>query len=313
MSPLAAFAAGALSFLSPCLLPLIPSYLSFIGGISCRELSEGKYSRPAVLGKTLLFVLGFGLVFTALGALFSAAGGLLGEATGWINSAAGLVVALLGLNFTFDFWKLLDMERRFHLRAAPAGASGSLLLGMAFAAGWTPCVGPILASILFLAGSRGRLGQGVLLLALYSLGLGFPFLLAGLFFARFTRQSARLKPHLDKIRIASGLFLVLIGLAMLLGRLQGLGGFLASLARALETWGKAHSQASRWLFGLPLFLPALGTGLFYARRVAGQGRMLFLPLPLSLTFIFLLLAALILSGAVDAPRLIAAWFSFQGL
>ncbi len=164
-SPLVAFAAGLLSFLSPCIIPLIPSYLTFIGGTTFQELSTGRYGRTRVIARTLLFVLGFTLVFTALGIAMSGIGSFFGRTSRIVSYAAGAVIVLFGLNIIFDFWKLLDTERRLHLERRPAGWFGSILVGMAFAAGWTPCVGPILASILFVAGTSGDVARGAFLLA----------------------------------------------------------------------------------------------------------------------------------------------------
>ena len=214
--PLVAFAAGLLSFLSPCIIPLIPSYLTFIGGTTFQELSSGSYGRGRVIARTLLFVLGFTLVFTALGIAMSGVGAFLGRTSRIVSYAAGGLIVLFGLNVIFDFWKLLDTERRLHLQRRPAGWIGSILVGMAFAAGWTPCVGPILASILFVAGTSASVVRGAFLLLAYSLGLGLPFVVAGLFFGFFMRQVQRLKPWLGAIRIASGLFLVALGILIIL-------------------------------------------------------------------------------------------------
>jgi len=179
-----ALAAGLASFLSPCVFPVIPSYLSYIGGLTLNELESSRKARVMLTVNSLLFVLGFTAVFTLLGVFFSGVGMALSGISRTVNIAAGTVVIILGLNFMFDFWKLLNMERRFHFSKRPAGAAGSLLLGMAFGAGWTPCIGPILASILFLAGSSEEVGKGALLLLVYSFGLGLPFILAGVFIAQ---------------------------------------------------------------------------------------------------------------------------------
>lgn len=194
--------------MSPCILPIIPSFLSFLGGVSYGQLGEQGVIRRAVFLKTLFFVLGFSLVFVALGALFSSAALALGGAQILIYRVAGAVMVFFGLNFIFDFWKALNIERRFHLHKRPQGALGAVLLGVAFGAGWMPCVGPILASILFLAGTSGKVASGVALLALYSFGLGIPFLLAGAFFSSFSRQMQRVRLYLAAIKVASGAFLV---------------------------------------------------------------------------------------------------------
>lgn len=308
---LIAFAAGLLSFLSPCVLPLIPTYLSLVGGVSIQGLHAPGASRFRIFTRTLFFVLGFTLVFVALGILFSGTAGFFSNASRIIPLVAGSVIIFLGLNFTFDFWKLLNMEKRFHFRKPPSGTAGSLLLGMAFGAGWTPCVGPILASILFLAGTSGRILQGSFLLLSYSAGLGVPFLLAGLFFSLFLRQAGKIKPHLDKIRIAGGIFLVAIGLLVLLGRLQRLNIALFALAGRLAEWSRIAPRQSRLAFGsffLALFLPALLSWLRRLRR-RERDRRIVLPLTGGLA---LLLALLSFSGLLDFPALLAFWLTFQG-
>ena len=300
------------------MLPLIPSFLSFIGGTSYRELAEGRASRWGVFGQTLLFVLGFAVVFIALGLLFSSTVGMLGPAAQAVNLAAGALVVLLGLNFIFNFWSLLSREKRLHLARRPAGGLGAVLLGMAFGAGWTPCVGPILASILVLAGSSGQAARGVLLLGAYSAGLGLPFLLAGLFFTRFSRQAERLKPHLNGIRIASGIFLVLVGLLILLGRLQRLNILFFRLSAALQGWAQASPLAVRLTLGSLFLLLALwvASGWLRPRRAApaGGGGAAGL-LSWRLLFFALLLGAglLGLAGLLDLGRLLTFWFTWQGL
>ena len=201
-----AFVAGLLSFLSPCVLPLIPSYLSFVGGTSARQLESEGRARLSALVNTAFFVLGFSIVFVLLGAFFTVAIGALGRLTVVVNIVAGVIVVLLGLNFIFDFWRFLAFERRAHLAEKPTGVLGALLVGMAFGGGWAPCVGPILSSILLLAGTGGGTLQGIGLLFVYSIGLGVPFLVTGLFFSRARTLLDRLKPHLPTIKIASGLF-----------------------------------------------------------------------------------------------------------
>ncbi|MFW5842418.1 MAG: cytochrome c biogenesis CcdA family protein, partial [Spirochaetota bacterium] len=207
-----AFAAGLLSFLSPCILPLIPSYLSYIGGASLAELQQSLPRRSETVGRTLLFVLGFSVVFVVLGLLAGTSGFLIGGTSRIIGLVAGGIVVLLGLNIIFDFWKTLNIERKFHFSSKPRGYAGSVAIGMAFGAGWTPCIGPILAGILFLAGRSGNAATGTALLLVYSLGLGVPFLIAGAFFPQFLKALSGLKRHLETIRIVSGAFLVGIGL-----------------------------------------------------------------------------------------------------
>ncbi len=327
VSLLIAFVAGVASFVSPCILPIIPSYLSFLGGISYGELTGQGASRRGVFLRTLFFVAGFSLVFMALGALFSSAGLALSGAQQTINRVAGAVVVFFGLNFIFDFWKVLNVERRFHLRKRPRGALGAGLLGLAFGAGWTPCVGPILASILFLAGASGKVAHGTLLLAVYSLGLGTPFLLAGAFFSWFARQMARIRPYLRAVRIGSGAFLVMLGALIFTGSLARLNVFLFRLAAGLEAWSRSDPAGPRLLFGgLFLALALLAAALYGLRvrrelapgsrppapRAAARWAVLY---PGRLALFLALLAASILAFAnlLDVPGLLAAWLRFQGI
>jgi cytochrome c-type biogenesis protein len=313
VSILIAFGAGVLSFLSPCVLPLIPSYLSLVGGISVQELSSRGRGRAKVLGRTALFVLGFSVVFIALGVLFSATGGLLSRATRIINIVAGSLVILLGLNFIFNFWDFLNYEKRIHVHRAQTGFVGALLLGMAFGAGWTPCVGPILASILFFAGASGQVLQGTLLLAVYSLGLGLPFLAAGLFFSQFLKQRERIKSRLSAIRIGSGIFLVFIGLLILLGRLQRFNSLLFRLASGLQRWSQASPWEVRITFAVLFLLPAVVLGISYWKKIAAEGRFRVLPGRLIAAALFALLAALTLFGVVRPAGFFISWLTYQGI
>ena len=320
VSILIAFAAGVISFVSPCILPIIPSYLSFLGGVSFSDIAQEKASRRAILVRTLFFVAGFSLVFVALGLVFSSAGFLLRGAQTVIYRVAGVLVMVFGLNFVFDFWKMLEIERRFHARRRPRGSLGSMLLGIAFGAGWTPCVGPILSSILFLAGASGSLGRGAALLAAYSIGLGAPFVLAGAFANRFLGYSQRLKSHMRAIKIASGIFLFLLGLLIFLGSLARLNIAFFSLAAALDEWRRASPPGPRLLFGF-LFL---GFGAAVTARYAwrasrhlrqGETSARGVVSPFSLAAIGVFLAASILSfvGTLDFSSIISAWLRFQGV
>jgi cytochrome c-type biogenesis protein len=306
-----AFAAGILSFLSPCVLPLIPSYLSLIGGVSVQELGERQRSR--VFLRTLLFVLGFSVVFIALGVLFSGTGGFFSGATRIVNIVAGSLVVVLGLNFIFNFWKFLNFEKRLHMRSSPTGWLGALLLGMAFGAGWTPCVGPILASILFLAGSSARIVQGTLLLAVYSLGLGLPFILAGLFFSQFLGARERMKRHFDSLRIVSGVFLVFIGLLIALGRLQRFNILLFRLAGWLNSWNTSHPGQVRLSFTLLFLIPVFLLGISYLKRARSDGPLPLLPVRAVFLLLFLALAIVTAAGVLDPTGFFTFWFTFQGI
>jgi cytochrome c-type biogenesis protein len=261
----------------------------------------------------LLFVVGFSIVFILLGVVFSGTGDLFSGISRILNIAAGALVILLGLNFMFNFLKFLAVERRVHVTGKPTSLVGSVLLGMAFGAGWTPCVGPILASILFLAGAGGRILQGSILLAFYSLGLGLPFLLAGLFFAQFVKQRERLKAHFKTLRIASGAFLVFIGVLILLGRLQRFNAFLFSVSSALQSWQQANPGQVRLFFAAIFAVPAVLLIVSIVRRLRNEGRVRFLPGRFILTVAFLALSALTLAAVVEPTSFLAFWFTFQGI
>jgi cytochrome c-type biogenesis protein len=242
---LLAFGAGFLSFFSPCVLPLIPSWLCVIGGVRPAPVSGNSGpdtvspARGRLVMATLSFVLGFGVVFIALSIVISRAFLLFSGLRGIINIISGLVVITLGLNIIFNFLKFLNYERRFHPAGRFRGLPGSFLAGLAFGAGWTPCVGPVLGSVLLLAGQSGRAGEAALCLALYSAGLGLPFLGAAFLFDRsFTGPLAallaRVRPALPLIQRISGVFLVALGLLMLSGRYQTLSGFLSRGENPLE-------------------------------------------------------------------------------
>jgi cytochrome c-type biogenesis protein len=209
-----AFGAGLFSFLSPCVLPLFPSYLSFITGMSVTDLAAER--TRAVRGRVLLhaiaFIAGFSLVFVALGASFSALGQFLLAYRDWIQRAGGVLIVLLGLQIA-GVLKLGVFGRtvQFQIREKPAGCVGSLAVGVAFAIGWSPCVGPILAAILSLAGTAETVQRGVWLLLAYSAGLGLPFLLSALALGPFLTLFRRYRPLLPLVERTAGALLVIVG------------------------------------------------------------------------------------------------------
>jgi cytochrome c-type biogenesis protein len=304
-----ALVAGILSFLSPCVLPLIPSYLSFVTGASLSELQGDSTPRMPIFLRTLFFVIGFSAVFVLLGVLFSGSGFLLAGASRWINGVAGTIVVLLGLNVIFDFAKSLNFEKRLHVSSRPSSYLGSGLVGMAFGAGWSPCIGPILAGILFMAGSSGQVGQGVLYLSVYSVGLGLPFLLAALFFTQVSALLNKIKRHLATIRIVSGLLLVGLGLLIAFGQFQALSGAIVTAGIRLEQWHAGNPLRSRLIFGGILLL--LGA-VWPALRLL-KGRDLRGLLGASLSVAFLGLGALEVAGVTEVARLFARWLTFQGI
>ena len=218
----AALVAGFLSFVSPCVLPLIPGYISFVSGVSLDEMRApgAGASRRQVLLTSVAFVIGFSLVFIALGASASAVGKFVLRNLPLLGKIAGIVIIIFGLH-TMGLFRLqfLEMEKRAHAQRKPAGLVGALLVGVAFAFGWTPCIGPILMGILAVAGSRETVQEGVVLLAVYSAGLAIPFLLTSLAIDRFFSVTARIRKHYHAIEVVSGALLVAIGLLIFTGQL----------------------------------------------------------------------------------------------
>jgi cytochrome c-type biogenesis protein len=227
----AAFAAGLLSFLSPCVLPLVPSYLSFVTGLGMEELESGDAElRRTTLIHSLLFVAGFSSIFLALGASASFLGQILREYQLWIARIGGVIVLLFGLHLlglTPVRW--LQRERRMHLERKPVGYVGSFLVGVTFGAGWTPCIGPILGGILTFAATRQTLDEGVQLLAFYSAGLAVPFILSAVGFTWFLATFKRLRRHIVWVERTSGALLVLVGLLLLSGQFTMLASWAANL------------------------------------------------------------------------------------
>lgn len=226
---LAAFGAGFLSFISPCVLPLIPGYLSFVSGVSLEDMKGGApvAARRQVVITSLAFVLGFSIVFIMLGASASALGKFLFRNSTILTRLAGLLVIIFGLH-TMGVFRLpfLETEKRMRAGSKPKTLTGAVLVGMAFGFGWTPCIGPILSGILTLAGSRDTVREGVVMLAVYSLGLGVPFLLASLTIDKFFAVSARLRRHYHAIEIVSGALLVAIGLLLFTDQMTAITRFL---------------------------------------------------------------------------------------
>lgn len=216
------FIAGAVSFLSPCVIPLIPGYLSYVSGVSAQDLEEGARARPGrrVFGQSLLFVAGFALVFVALGASASAIGAALAQYRPLLNRMSGLFIVLMGLSL-LGVVRLgpLSSDYRFHVAGAPKGPFGPLLLGGAFAFAWTPCIGPILASVLLYAASTATVTTGAALLLVYALGLGLPFVLTGLAFTRGMKALRWLRRFARPIEAFSGVALVAVGVLLLANRM----------------------------------------------------------------------------------------------
>ena len=232
--PLVAVVAGTISFSSPCCLPLLPGYLSFISGLPVSELGR-RNARRVTLRAAILFVAGFTLVFTALGASFALVGSVLLRNVPMITRLAGIGIVLLGFA-TIGILRVpwLARERRFDLGGLPAGPAAAFPLGMAFAFGWAPCIGPVLATILIAAAATETLAWGALLLALYSVGLGLPFVVLALGFQRGRRSTAWLRRHGRRIEQLGGLMLVAVGVMFFTGAWRS---FFIPLQREFARWG----------------------------------------------------------------------------
>ena len=231
-----AFVAGLVSFLSPCVLPLAPSYVTFVTGMSIDDLANGdrRGARRQAALHAALFILGFTLVFLALGATATLFGAALRQLLPALQQVGGVVIAVFGL-YLLGVLRLpaLMRERRVHLARKPSGRAGSVLVGVAFGAGWTPCVGPVLASILLYAGMQGTMGQGMLLLAVYALGLGIPFFLTAVAFNWFLAGTRLLRHRLRLIERVAGAFMIVVGVLLVSGRFAVLSNYLAGFGQLL--------------------------------------------------------------------------------
>jgi len=215
---LAAFGAGLLSFLSPCVLPLVPSYISYVTGLSLDQLqrsTEREEFRKAIMLNSLLFIAGFSTIFIALGASASLLGQWLFEYQEYLRKTGGVLVILMGFYVLGVFnigW--LARDTRLHFHARPLGYGGSFLIGVAFAAGWTPCIGPILGTILLYAGTSDTVLDGFTLLGFYSLGLGLPLFAAAIGLDRFLSHVKSIRRYMKPISVASGVLLVAVGILL---------------------------------------------------------------------------------------------------
>lgn len=309
---LSAALAGVLSFLSPCVLPLIPAYLSFISGATAAELSA-RENRAKVFLRSIAFSAGFTLAFTILGIVFSGGAMFVGRSaiSGYIGILGGLVVVLLGFNMLFDFIRILDKDTRligkFSGKKAK-GMPGSFLLGLAFAAGWSPCIGPILASILLYASREGNIAQAAALLFSYSLGFAIPFLAAGLFFDRMKPVLSFFSKHSRGVRVVSGIVLIVFGIAMAWGSLGSVSAFASRLGYGIEKFMAKEAGAARaigagiWvLVAAAIALPAL----LKKRKLMLPGR---------IAAVSALAAAIAeLFGFFSILSILAKWLTFSGI
>ncbi|MGV3707916.1 MAG: cytochrome c biogenesis CcdA family protein [Gemmatimonas sp.] len=222
-----AFTAGLLSFLSPCVLPLVPSYIGFITGLGLEDISR---ARRTTLIHALLFVVGFSAIFVLLGAGATLIGQMLTQFKPIIARVGGIMLIALGLWMLGVFqFGALNQERRFHLNDKPLGYLGTILVGVAFGAGWTPCLGPIISGILMIAGSEESVGRGVALLAAYSMGLAVPFLLSALLLERFFTFFQKFRSKLGLVNRIAGVLLIIVGVLLLTGWFQVFAGYLEKI------------------------------------------------------------------------------------
>lgn len=227
-----AFLAGIISFLSPCVLPVIPSYLAFITGISLEELSQQKSLkkvRKKVIANSLMFILGFSILFITLGASATFLGKFLFRNIRWFEIIGGVFVIILGLHFAGIFrLKFLDREKKIHLKKKPLGYLGTCLVGMAFGAGWTPCVGPILGTILTMAATTQDVLKGIILLIFYSAGLGLPFFLSAVLLHKFFEYFKTIRKYFKVISIVGGVLLIIVGILLISGYFSSISSFMGA-------------------------------------------------------------------------------------
>lgn len=241
----AAFLAGLVSFITPCVLPVVPPYLAYIAGVSFAELKgetvdseQRRRVNRRVFYSALLFVLGFTTVFVLLGATASFIGQAMARYFDVLSKVAGLAILILGIHYTgLVRIPLLYREARVDVKQSPTSLLSAYFIGLAFAFGWTPCVGPVLASVLFLAGSEGTAFQGAWLLLVYSLGMGLPFLFAALFAGQFLSVSSRIKRHMAVVEKFIGAMLILTGLLLVTGKFAVIGFWLLETFPVFSTIG----------------------------------------------------------------------------
>jgi cytochrome c-type biogenesis protein len=231
--PIAAFLAGLVSFLSPCVLPLVPGYVSLISGVGVEQLKtqESQLLRKVMLN-SIAFILGFSVVFVTLGAVATEVSQMLARYRSLLAQVAGVVIVLFGLHLTGVFKiKALYTDARLHSVKGGSTAWGAFVIGFAFAFGWTPCVGPVLTVILTFAAAQNSITKGIVLLAIYSMGLAVPFLLTALGVERFLKFYSRFRAHMHAIEVASGALLIALGVLLVIGRFTIISNYLSFLNR----------------------------------------------------------------------------------
>lgn len=298
-----ALVAGFISFLSPCIFPLIPSYLGYIGATT---YDDGFKRSRGSIWRILFFILGFTIVFMIMGVLFSSIGVILTRYSRLINYISGSIIIILGINIIFNIIKFLDYEKKAEVKKGK-GLFTTLLIGMAFGAGWSPCIGPILASILFLASNSSTYIEGGLLLTAYSIGLGIPFLLSGLFISHFQERTTFLRKNLIIIRRVSGLLLISIGILIFSGKLWSINQLLATLSINFQSLYSDYGVLINIIFSIQLISPLypLIKGIINKKK--------FLIIRITLSVLFLTLSISSLMGFINWGDTIGSYLTFQGL
>ncbi|MBN2617542.1 MAG: sulfite exporter TauE/SafE family protein [Spirochaetales bacterium] len=299
--------AGFISFLSPCIFPLIPSYIAYIGAASFNDgMQRNKGSIPLILS----FIIGFTVVFTIMGVVISTLGFAFRSYSLIINRVSGILVIILGLNTIFNFLKFLDYEKKATVTIKNKNIISSLLLGMAFGAGWSPCIGPILASILLLAGNSQTLAGGIILLLFFSLGLAIPFFLSGIFISKFKEKSSYIKQHLGKIKIISGLLITLIGILIFSNRLSNINTSLNYMASVFITTYSNKKIFIDTIFSLFFIFIGLFPFLSIKSRKKEKKNII---IPIIIILMFFSVSFFSFSGAINWGNIVGNYLSFQGI
>lgn len=302
-----AFLAGLISFLSPCIFPIIPSYIGYIGAAT---YDDGFKRNKGALPLILAFIAGFTIVFSIMGIAFSTLGFAFKNYALIISRVSGLLVIILGLNSIFSFISFLDYEKKASFKIKQKGFFSSLILGMAFGAGWSPCIGPILASILFLAGNSATLLNGTVLLLFFSMGLGIPFLLSGLFISGFREKSKGIKKHMNKIKIFSGILIVLIGISIFFNKLSNINIILNQTAVQFANWYSIYETPYNIITGTILLIITALLIVKNSKKIREGKKVLVSTI---FTVILLMLAISSYSGIINWGEVMGSYLSFQGI
>lgn len=302
-----ALLAGFISFLSPCIFPIIPSYIGYIGAAT---YDDGFKKNKGALPLILAFIVGFTIVFSLMGIAFSTLGFAFKNYANIISKVSGILVIILGLNSIFNFISILDYEKKASFQIKNKGFFSSLVLGMAFGAGWSPCIGPILASILFLAGNSTTLFSGIILLLFFSLGLGIPFLLSGLFISSFRERSKGIKKNLGKIKVASGILIILIGISIFFNKLSNINVILNQSAVNFSNWYILNSSLFNYSISGVLILLVLLLIFSISKKVKLGKKPIF---SITISALFLIISILSFLGFLNWGGFIRAYLSFQGI